>query len=59
MKPQLDRLDARTWIYPLNREKRKYQFDIARACLLENSLVAIPTGTGKTFIAGVIMLNCA
>ncbi|EJD55504.1 P-loop containing nucleoside triphosphate hydrolase protein [Auricularia subglabra TFB-10046 SS5] len=57
MKPQLDRLNARQWIFPLNRQKRSYQFSIVEAALLENTLVALPTGLGKTFIASVIMLN--
>ncbi|EJD33934.1 P-loop containing nucleoside triphosphate hydrolase protein [Auricularia subglabra TFB-10046 SS5] len=57
MKPQLDRLSARHWIFPLNRPKRTYQFSIVQAALLKNTLVALPTGLGKTFIAGVVMLN--
>ncbi|KAH9937493.1 uncharacterized protein B0H18DRAFT_1081663 [Fomitopsis serialis] len=45
------------WIYPLNNPKRDYQFNIAKHCFFENTLVALPTGLGKTFIAGVVMLN--
>jgi ATP-dependent DNA helicase MPH1 len=56
LKPDL--LEAKHWIYPLNRPKRDYQFNIVRHCLFENTLVALPTGLGKTFIAGVVMLNC-
>lgn len=48
----------RTYIYPTNHPKRDYQFDIIRACLTDNCLVALPTGLGKTFVAGVVMLNC-
>lgn len=59
MKLQIDRLAARRWIYPLNQPKRDYQYNIVRKCLYENTLVALPTGLGKTFIAGVVMLNCA
>ena len=47
-----------TYIYPTNRPKREYQYDIVRACFTDNCLVALPTGLGKTFVAGVVMLNC-
>ena len=36
---------------------RQYQFDIVKTCLKENTLVCIPTGLGKTFIASVIIYN--
>jgi len=58
MKPKVDMLEAKHWIYPLNQPKRDYQFNIVKHCLFENTLVALPTGLGKTFIAGVVMLNC-
>lgn len=58
MKLASDLLAARRWIYPLNKPKRDYQFNIVDKSLFENTLVALPTGLGKTFIAGVIMLNC-
>jgi ATP-dependent DNA helicase MPH1 len=58
MKLSPDLLEAKHWIYPLNKPKRDYQFNIVRHCLFENTLVALPTGLGKTFIAGVVMLNC-
>ncbi|KAF9499889.1 P-loop containing nucleoside triphosphate hydrolase protein [Pleurotus eryngii] len=57
MKLEPDLLEARHWIYPLNRPKRDYQFNIVKHSLFENTLVALPTGLGKTFIAGVVMLN--
>ncbi|OBZ79668.1 hypothetical protein A0H81_00569 [Grifola frondosa] len=57
MKLAVDRLAAKTWIYPLNQSRRDYQFNIVKRCLYENTLVALPTGLGKTFIAGVVMLN--
>ncbi|KAF9229670.1 P-loop containing nucleoside triphosphate hydrolase protein [Gyrodon lividus] len=57
MKLKTDMLEAKHWIYPLNQPKRDYQFNIVRRCLFENTLVALPTGLGKTFIAGVVMLN--
>ncbi|KAH9964439.1 hypothetical protein BC827DRAFT_1187103 [Russula dissimulans] len=57
MKLQTDPLAAKRWLYPLNKPKRDYQFNISRHCLFDNVLVALPTGLGKTFIAGVVMLN--
>lgn len=51
-------LEVKHWIYPLNQPKRDYQFNIVQHCLFDNTLVALPTGLGKTFIAGVVMLNC-
>ena len=58
MKLTADRTAAETWLYPLNRPKRDYQFNIVQKCLFDNTLVALPTGLGKTFIAGCVMLNC-
>ncbi|KAF9042103.1 hypothetical protein BJ165DRAFT_1485614 [Panaeolus papilionaceus] len=55
VKPDL--LEAKHWIFPVNRPKRDYQFNIIKNSLFDNTLVALPTGLGKTFIAGVIMLN--
>ncbi|KAF9480455.1 P-loop containing nucleoside triphosphate hydrolase protein [Pholiota conissans] len=57
MKLSADLLEAKHWIYPLNRPKRDYQFNIVKKSLFDNTLVALPTGLGKTFIAGVVMLN--
>ena len=59
MKLAVDRTAVETWIYPLNKPKRGYQFNIIQACLLDNTLVVLPTGSGKTFIVGTVMLNCA
>ena len=36
---------------------RSYQFDIVKSCLFNNTLVCLPTGLGKTFIAAVVMYN--
>ncbi|KZC12910.1 PREDICTED: Fanconi anemia group M protein [Dufourea novaeangliae] len=48
---------GKTWIYPENYPVRDYQFNIVQACLYSNTLVCLPTGLGKTFIAAVIMYN--
>lgn len=45
------------YIYPTNFEVREYQFEIVRKALFQNTLCAIPTGMGKTFIASAVMLN--
>nr|XP_042714031.1 Fanconi anemia group M protein isoform X3 [Chrysemys picta bellii] len=45
------------WIYPTNWPERGYQVRLARAALLANTLVCLPTGLGKTFIAAVVMYN--
>ncbi|KAG8222929.1 hypothetical protein J437_LFUL000223, partial [Ladona fulva] len=48
---------GRIWIYPSNYPIRKYQLDIVHSALFDNTLVSLPTGLGKTFIAAVIMYN--
>ncbi|KAF9973819.1 hypothetical protein BGZ73_002929 [Actinomortierella ambigua] len=53
----IDRVAALTWKYPNNYPKRDYQFNITRRALFKNTLVSLPTGLGKTFIAAVVMLN--
>ena len=45
------------WIYPINYPLRDYQFNIVQKCLFKNTLVCLPTGLGKTFIAAVVMFN--
>ncbi|OLN81389.1 ATP-dependent DNA helicase mph1 [Colletotrichum chlorophyti] len=48
----------RTWLYPTNLgATRDYQFSIVKNGLFNNTLVALPTGLGKTFIAATVMLN--
>ena len=55
--PGFDLEAGRTWIYPTNMSIRKYQMDIVKSCLYENTLVCLPTGLGKTFIAAVVVYN--
>lgn len=60
-KPTHHRLDMealKTWVYPLNLgEIRQYQYTIVSNALFNNTLVALPTGLGKTCIAATVMLN--
>ncbi|KAF9879102.1 dead box helicase [Colletotrichum karsti] len=54
----LDREAMKTWLYPTNLgAPRDYQFSIVKNGLFNNTLVALPTGLGKTFIAATVMLN--
>uniref|UniRef100_A0A0D9XPP3 Helicase C-terminal domain-containing protein n=1 Tax=Leersia perrieri TaxID=77586 RepID=A0A0D9XPP3_9ORYZ len=53
----LDHEAVLTWIYPTNVEVREYQKYFVQKALLTNTLVALPTGLGKTFIAAVVMYN--
>ncbi|KAL2913489.1 3'-5' DNA helicase [Polyrhizophydium stewartii] len=46
-----------TWIYPTNYPVRDYQFNIVSRALFANTMVALPTGLGKTFLAAVVMFN--
>ena len=52
-----DEEKGKTWQYPIDFPLRDYQFSIVRRCLFTNTLVCLPTGLGKTFIAAVVMLN--
>ncbi|EMC95081.1 hypothetical protein BAUCODRAFT_72607, partial [Baudoinia panamericana UAMH 10762] len=59
--PTHHKLDAKameTWVYPTNLGTiRDYQYNIVNRSLFHNTLVALPTGLGKTFIAATVMLN--
>ncbi|XP_018404700.1 PREDICTED: Fanconi anemia group M protein [Cyphomyrmex costatus] len=46
-----------TWIYPENYPIRQYQYNIVKSALYRNTMVCLPTGLGKTFIAAVVMYN--
>ncbi|XP_060031561.1 Fanconi anemia group M protein isoform X2 [Erinaceus europaeus] len=45
------------WIYPTQCPVRDYQLRMAGAALLRNTLLCLPTGLGKTFVAAVVMYN--
>ncbi|KAF3701124.1 Fanconi anemia group M protein [Channa argus] len=55
--PGFDSSSAKVWIYPINYPIREYQLKISEAALFQNTLVCLPTGLGKTFIASVVMYN--
>ncbi|XP_066550656.1 Fanconi anemia group M protein [Amia ocellicauda] len=55
--PGFDPSSADVWIYPTNYPVRDYQLKISEAALFQNTLVCLPTGLGKTFIASVVMYN--
>lgn len=44
-------------MYPAGIAERQYQVAIVEQALLANTLVCLPTGLGKTFIAAVVMYN--
>ncbi len=55
--PGFDMESGKKYIYPTNFPIRDYQFNIVKKCLFKNTLVSLPTGLGKTFIAAVLMYN--
>lgn len=55
--PGFDLAAGSVWIYPTNVPIRDYQLNIVHSALLQNTLVCLPTGLGKTFIAAVVMYN--
>ncbi|KAL1428097.1 hypothetical protein MTO96_016990 [Rhipicephalus appendiculatus] len=52
-----DVVAGQTWVYPTNYPVRSYQFNIVQSALFKNTMVILPTGLGKTFIAAVVMYN--
>ncbi len=40
-----------------NHPRHDYRYAIAKKALVKNTLVSLPTGPGKTFIAAVVMYN--
>lgn len=55
--PGFDKCAGKLWIYPTNYPLRDYQFNIVQQALFKNTMVTLPTGLGKTFIAAVVMYN--
>ena len=55
--PGFDMCAGKLWIYPTNYPVRDYQYNIVQQALFKNTMVTLPTGLGKTFIAAVIMYN--
>lgn len=55
--PGFDNSSAKVWIYPTNYPVREYQLKMSEAALFQNTLICLPTGLGKTFIASVVMYN--
>lgn len=54
----IDHNTKKNWIFPVkNFEKRDYQLNISRSAIQYNTLVILPTGLGKTFIASVAIYN--
>ena len=52
-------IDADTFVFPVHVDHtlRSYQASIVKRALTTNTLVSLPTGTGKTLIAAAVMLN--
>ncbi|KAM9936771.1 hypothetical protein OXX80_003690 [Metschnikowia pulcherrima] len=46
-----------SYIYPTNLQVRDYQYNIVQRAFFHNTLVVLPTGLGKTFIASTVILN--
>ncbi|OBA22001.1 P-loop containing nucleoside triphosphate hydrolase protein [Metschnikowia bicuspidata var. bicuspidata NRRL YB-4993] len=46
-----------TYVYPTNLQVRDYQYNIVRQAFFHNTLVVLPTGLGKTFVASTVILN--
>ncbi|PIA19253.1 P-loop containing nucleoside triphosphate hydrolase protein, partial [Coemansia reversa NRRL 1564] len=57
----LDKEALESFVYPLlgGQPARAYQQGAIQRCIFQNTLVALPTGMGKTLIAAVVMANYA
>ena len=50
---------SHNWIYPKDDKypERIYQLEMSESAIMNNTLVSLPTGLGKTLIAAVVMYN--
>jgi superfamily II RNA helicase len=55
--PGFSKFNGRLLTYPTNYPVRDYQLNIVQSAIHRNTLVCLPTGLGKTFIAAVVMYN--
>ncbi|CAD8113807.1 unnamed protein product [Paramecium sonneborni] len=53
----IDENSSKIWLYSLQNEFRLYQFTIVQSTFYYNTMVCLPTGLGKTFIASMAILN--
>lgn len=52
-----DSSSIQTWKYLTSKQFRNYQFHMVELSLFFNTLVCLPTGLGKTFIASNVIFN--
>ena len=55
--PKIDKTTENTFLYVNNNQIRDYQINISFNSVKNNTLVVLPTGLGKTFIAGILIFN--
>lgn len=55
--PELNVSSSHTFMYVQNFDTRDYQVEISLSSVTKNTLVIIPTGLGKTFIAAMLIIN--
>jgi len=54
---KIDPDHIKSWVYLMSKSFREYQFNMVETCLFHNTLVCLPTGLGKTFVAANVILN--
>jgi len=54
---KIDPDHIKSWVYLMSKSFREYQFNMVETCLFYNTLVCLPTGLGKTFVAANVILN--